>query len=254
MSESVGRGDELRIVEVKPLSGLRTCIIGLPDVGLVGLITANHLVNSLGLDEAGYLESKLLPPVIVVHNGEPKPPVRFFAQGGLAILTSEIPIPASVLSLLADEVLNWASAKGFELLVSVSGIAVPNRLEIDTPEVYGVASTEKARRILEDSKIPLLEEGFMVGPHAAILGESLKRRVDSIILLAQSHYQYPDPGAAASIINILNRLLSLNVEVKTLLEQAEEIRLKTREIMQRTYKAMQRMQKMQEQELPPMYV
>jgi len=46
----------------------------------------------------------------------------------------------------------------------------------------------------------------------------------------------------------------LNVEVKTLLEQAEEIRLKTREIMQRTYKAMQRMQKMQEQELPPMYV
>ncbi|MBS7645574.1 MAG: proteasome assembly chaperone family protein [Candidatus Bathyarchaeia archaeon] len=254
MSGSLDVDGELRIVEVRPLDGLRTCIIGLPDVGLVGLITANHLINSLGLDEVGYLESKLLPPVIVVHNGEPKHPVRFFAQGGLVILTSEIPIPASILNLLADGLLDWASAKGFELLVSVSGIAVPNRLEIDTPEVYGVASSEKARRILEDSKIPLLEEGFMVGPHAAILRESLRRKVDSLILLAQSHYQYPDPGAAASVVNTLNKFLGLNVDVKTLLEQAEEIRLKTREIMQRTYKAMQRMQKMQEQELPPMYV
>lgn len=254
MSRSVNRNRELEIVEVKPLDSLKTCVIGLPDVGLVGLITAHHLVNSLKLEEVGYLESSLLPPIIVVHDGKPKAPVRLFAQGDLAILTSEIPIPASMLNLLANKVLNWTSAKDVELLISVSGIAVPNRLEISTPEVYGVPSSEKVKRILEGSRVPLLEEGFMVGPHAAILKESLKRKTDSLILLAQSHYQYPDPGAAASMVNTLNRLLSLDVDVKKLLEQAEEIRLKTREIMQRTYKAMQKMQKMQEQELPPMYV
>ncbi|NIM45840.1 MAG: proteasome assembly chaperone family protein, partial [Nitrososphaeria archaeon] len=90
----------------------------------------------------------------------------------------------------------------------------------------------------------------MVGPHVAILKEALKRKVDSVILLAQSHYQYPDPGAASSVVNVLNRLLGFKVDVGKLLEQAEEIRLKTRETMQRTYKAMQKMQKMQEQELP----
>lgn len=254
MSRSINMNEELKIIEVKPLDSLRTCVIGLPDVGLVGLITANHLINSLKLEEIGYLESSLFPPIIVVHDGRPKAPVRLFAQGDLAILTSEIPIPASLLNLLANKILDWTATKNVDLLISVSGIAVPNRLEIDTPEVYGVASSEKAKKILEDSRIPLLEEGFMVGPHAAILRESLKRKTDSLILLAQSHYQYPDPGAAASMVNILNKLLSLNVDVKKLLEQAEEIRLKTREIMQRTYKAMQRMQKMQEQELPPMYV
>ncbi len=100
----------------------------------------------------------------------------------------------------------------------------------------------------------MLEEGFIVGPYAAILNESIKRKMDSVVLLSQSHYQYPDPGAAASMINALNNLLGVNVEVTKLLEQAEEIRLKTREIMQRTNKSMQQMNKMQEQEIPAMYV
>ncbi len=254
MSNSVEVDREVRIVEVRPLSGVKTCIIGLPDVGLVGLITVNHLIQSLSIEEVGHVESTLFPPVMVVHKGEPKSPVRLFTKKDVAILTSEIPISTSILNLLADEVLNWTSAKGTELLISVSGIAVPNRLEIKTPEVYGVASTKIAGGVLKDAGVPLLEEGFMVGPHVAILKEALKRKVDSVILLAQSHYQYPDPGAASSVVNVLNRLLGFKVDVGKLLEQAEEIRLKTRETMQRTYKAMQKMQKMQEQELPPMYI
>jgi uncharacterized protein len=94
----------------------------------------------------------------------------------------------------------------------------------------------------------------MVGMHASIMREALKAKVPSLILLAQSHSQYPDPGAAASIVTSLNRLLNLNVEVKGLLEQAEEIRLRMRELMQRTSKSMRGMEKGQEQELPAMYV
>jgi uncharacterized protein len=94
----------------------------------------------------------------------------------------------------------------------------------------------------------------MVGAHAALMIESLKAKIPSAILMAQSHSQYPDPGAAASIISALNRLLNTNVDVKGLLEQAEEIRLRMRELMQRTSKSMSGMEKSQEQELPAMYV
>jgi len=84
--------------------------------------------------------------------------------------------------------------------------------------------------------------------------ESVKSVVPSVILMAQSHSQYPDPGAAASIVSAVNKLLDLNIDVKGLLEQAEEIRLKMRELMQRTSKSMRGMEKAQEQELPAMYV
>jgi len=139
-------------------------------------------------------------------------------------------------------------------VVTLSGVAVQNRLEIENPAVYGVGAWPETREFLTKSGVNLLEEGFMVGMHASIMKEALKAKVPSLILLAQSHSQYPDPGAAASIVTSLNRLLNLNVDVKGLLEQAEEIRLRMRELMQRTSKSMRGMEKAQEQELPAMYV
>ncbi len=54
-------------------------------------------------------------------------------------------------------------------------------------------------------------------------------------------------------INAVNKLLNLEVDVKKLLEDAEGIRVKTRELMQRTTKSLEGMAKTQEQELPAMY-
>ncbi|WP_455364543.1 proteasome assembly chaperone family protein [[Eubacterium] cellulosolvens] len=246
--------EEMKVIETEPIKKLRSLIIGLPDVGLVGLITVNHIIDALKLEEAGYFESDNLPPVLVIHKGEPKSPIRIFRKDDLSILTSEVPISQSMIPVISRTIIDWAKAKEVDLLISVSGIAIPNRLELEKPEVYGVASSNQVKKILADSKIEPLEEGFMVGSHASILKEAMKNEVKNITLMAQSHYQYPDPGAAAATITTVNRLLGLNIDNQSLLDQAEEIRLKLRELMQRTYKQMERMQKTQEQELPPMYV
>jgi uncharacterized protein len=246
--------EEVRVVETTPIEKIDHCLIGFPDVGLVGLIAVNHMINALGLEEMGYIESDMLPPVIVVHQGDPKAAVRVYGKDRLAIITSEVPIQPLIIPSLSRKIVDWTKTKGSQLLITVSGIAVQNRLEIETPAVYGVGASQTTRNLLTKSDVKLLEEGFMVGAHAAIMSESLKAKVPSVILMAQSHAQYPDPGAAASIISALNKLLDLNVDVKGLLEQAEEIRLKMRELMQRTSKSMRGMEKAQEQELPAMYV
>ena len=123
----------------------------------------------------------------------------------------------------------------------------------NNPLVYGVTTFDNNKKLLDKAEIKLLEEGFMVGPHALILKECIAKKVNNLTLLAQSHPQYPDPGAAAATVNSINKLLDLNVDVNKLLEQAEEIRLKTRELMQRTAKSLKGMEKVQEQELPVMY-
>ncbi|MCJ7760455.1 PAC2 family protein [Candidatus Bathyarchaeota archaeon] len=245
--------EEMRIIEHKSLPSVKCCLVGMPDTGLTGMIAVSHIVHAFGLPEIGHIESDLLPPVMVIHEGDPKEPMRFFGDSKLAVLTSETPINVMVVAPLARSLVNWALSKKVELLISVSGMAVQNRMEIDTPAVYGISTTKEGKSLLKEADIQMLEEGFMVGPHAMILRESLSKGLTNLVLLAQSHSQYPDPGAAASVISAVNKLLKINVDVKQLLSEAEEIRVKTRELMQRTTKSLQGMAKGQEQELPAMY-
>ncbi len=245
--------EEMRIIETKPLDSVKNCLVGMPDTGLTGMIAVSQIVESMKLTEVGYIESDLLPPVMVIHDGEPKVPIRLFGNSNLTVLTSETPIGTRAIAPLSRSLTDWAAKKKVEMLVSVSGIAVQNRMEIQVPQVFGVATNEKGKKRLKEVEIKVLEEGFMVGPHAMIVRESLSKGLTNLVILAQSHSGYPDPGAAASAINAVNKLLDLEVDVKKLLEDAEEIRVKTRELMQRTSKSLEGMAKGQEQELPAMY-
>nr|NAZ25344.1 proteasome assembly chaperone family protein [Thermofilum sp.] len=65
---------------------------------------------------------------------------------------------------------------------------------------------------------------------------------------------YPDPGASASALQALSKLTRHDVDVKALLEQEEEIRVKMREMMKRTMETMQKAGKEYEYTIPALYV
>jgi predicted ATP-grasp superfamily ATP-dependent carboligase len=52
----------VEIVENKPVPSEATMLIGLPDVGLVGLIATSSLIIELKLEEIAYMDSDMLPP------------------------------------------------------------------------------------------------------------------------------------------------------------------------------------------------
>jgi uncharacterized protein len=245
---------EVNIVETSPIKAIKHCIVGLPDVGLVGSIAASYLVQETEMEEVGYIESDIFPPIVVIHNGTPQSPFRIYRKGDITIFISEVPVEPYAMPLLAKRLIEWAKSKNIELLISLSGIAVPNRLEIDVPKVYGVGTSPAMNENFRKIYVEPFEEGFMVGFHALVIKECLKIGLNNMILLAQSHLQYPDPGAAASIVNSLNALLKLEVNVKKLLEKEEEIRLRMRELMYRTQRTISQMPKSSEQEIPMMYV
>ncbi|MEM4699986.1 MAG: PAC2 family protein [Candidatus Nezhaarchaeales archaeon] len=226
---------------------------GLPDVGLVGAIATSFLVETLGLDEVAYVDSELLPPVMVLHRGRLKSPVRIHASGDLLLLVSEIAIPVEALPALVKEVTSWFKEKGVELMISLGGIPVPNRLDIETPAVYGVPGSDAAARLLRERGVEVMEEGFIAGAYALFLKEASRRSIQALALLAQSYLQYPDPGAAAAAIEALGRIIDRRFDVKPLLEKAEEIRVKARDLMKQARAAILGMQKAREGELPLMY-
>jgi uncharacterized protein len=240
------------IIETEKINRTRHGLVALPDTGLVGTIAVGHAIRSKKLREIGYVRLSALPPLLVIHNGEPKSPVRIYGNSDLIALISETPLPLTTYKDLIAQIVQWARDKGIELLISLSGIAVQNRMEIDRPQVFGIGTTAEVRSLLKSRDFSLLEEGFVAGPQALLLNECLERVFPLAVLLAQSHSKFPDPMAAVSMLEHLNEAFGFEIEVKALQEQAEEFRLRLRELMQRTQQSIRSM-KTQEEELPALY-
>lgn len=228
-------------------------ITGFPDVGLVGTIAVSHLISSLKLKEIGHIESEQLPPIIVVHGKRPKAPIRLYGNSKIVVAVSEIPIPHSLIYALSESLVDWFKKKGVKLTVLLGGIANPKRMELEKPGVYGVSTGKGPDEILVKKEVKFFEEGFISGQDGVILRNCMEKGLSSIYLMAESHFGYPDPGAAAAAIEVMNKILDMDVDVKTLLEKEEEIRIVTRDLMRRTEENMKSAQKMQEQEIPVMY-
>jgi uncharacterized protein len=241
------------VIETHPHDQYKYCIIGVPDVGLVGSIALGYAIQKQDMDERGYIDSPDFPPVIVIHEGQPQTAMRLYHHNDIAAIISEIPIEPHLIAETAQALIEWVKTKHIEMLVAVSGIAVPNRLEIDEPDVYGVGSSESMTQLLQDRNIPILREGYIAGLHAILMKASQREGIPCIILLAQSHLQYPDPGAAVSLLHALDTLLHFTVDTDDLAAQEEEVRVKMRALMQRTHQQMQQVQKDREQEFPALF-
>ncbi|MEM1515353.1 MAG: PAC2 family protein, partial [Candidatus Bathyarchaeia archaeon] len=110
----MGNDSEVKIVEVKDVPEEIKIIFGLPDVGLVGVIAAAHLISKLNLKEVAYIETELLPPIVILESGLPRSSIRIFEGGGIAILSSEIAIPLDIIYPLVKSVIEWAWKKKAE--------------------------------------------------------------------------------------------------------------------------------------------
>lgn len=228
-------------------------VTGFPDVGLVGTIAVSHVIEALELKEIGYVASDRMPPIVVVHRRRPMAPIRLYGGHGVIVAVSEIPVPHSLVYPLSDALVDWFKKKGARFALLLGGIASPKRMEIKEPSVFGVSTGDAMDDIMEEKKIKFLEEGFITGQDGVILRNCLEKNLPSIYLMAESHFAYPDPGAAAAVIQVINKILDMEVDVKTLLEKEEEIRILTRDLMKRTEENMKKLQKMREQEIPVMY-
>ena len=240
----------IKIVQKKPIPTETTMLIGLPDVGLVGLIATSYLISELNLEEIAYLESDLLPPVIVLHKGLPHAPLRMYGNKKITAVISEVAIPAPAIYTIMQEIVNWGESNKIKKIVSMGGIPIENRQTIKEPKVFGAASDQNILNNLSDNGLNIMNEGYLVGPQALSMRYSTTKNIPSIALLAQSFYNYPDPQAAAMVLQQLSKISEVKVDVSKLLEKGEEIRLKARDIMKRTQQEMNRMQKSQEYDLP----
>ncbi len=245
--------EEVEIVEKKEPEAESTVLLAFPDVGLVGPIAVKHLIKVLDMEEIGYIASDSFPPVTVVHGYRPTHPIRIYQMDDLIVIASEIPVGPNLISSFSKSLSEWLANIDAKKTIILGGLPHQKRDEVEEPEIHGVPSNQEMQDHLEENNFHVLEEGFITGINGVLLRSFTENEFSSIYLMAEAHRNYPDPGAAASILEALNDLVGLDVDVQELRKKEEEIKVAARDLMRQTQQTMQKTGKNQEEELPIMY-
>jgi uncharacterized protein len=197
---------------------------GLPGVGLVGKIAADHLVEQFDMTYYASCHCDGLPQVAVYGEGERdvRPPVRIYADGqrDLLALQSDVPVSPSAAADFADCVTGWI-ADVDATPVYLSGLAGEKD---GVPELYGV-STGDAEGLLVEHDIPAPDEnGLVSGPTGALLAEAGQRGLDGLGLVVEANPQFPDPEAARVLLTeAIAPIAAIDVDTDRLVDQADRI-------------------------------
>ncbi|CAD7773586.1 PAC2 family protein [Candidatus Methanoperedenaceae archaeon GB37] len=217
----------LRDVELKsPLM-----IEGLPGVGHVGKLVADHLIEELKAEKIVEIYSPHFPPqVIVEKNGT----VRLVRNEVYAYRSSDL----DLLIIAGDHqsttteghyelcniFLNIAEKYNVKRIYTLGGYGVGKLVETET--VLGAVNRTELIDELESYGVEFKEEepaGGIIGVSGLLIGLAGLKGIDAACLMGVTSGYLVDPKSARSILKILCKALDLEVDMKALDERAREM-------------------------------
>ena len=215
---------EAEVYELKKMK-LSSPIIfaGFVGAGLAGPIAVGYMIEKLKMKEIGYLRSKYLPPATVFIQGRLRHPFRFYSNksGTICAIICEITLQLEGLYTIASAILDWSEKNGSEEIIILDG--VPTKEDHDQKAFC--AAEEDLCRIMKDKGVSMIPQGFVTGIPGAILNECLLRKIRGLTLLVRANPQKPDPLAAATLVEAVNRVYDTGIDTKGLKEQELQIGL-----------------------------
>ena len=222
---------EAEVFEIKKRE-LKSPVIfaGFVGAGLVGPVAINHIIEKLEMDEIAVMRSKYLPPSTVFMRGRLRHPFRFYAnkEGTICAIICEITLRMEGLYSLVASILDWAAAKGSKEIVILDGVA-----STEHDDKAYCAAEEDLVRTMADKDISMIPQGFITGIPGGILNECLVREIQGLTLLAKASRDTTDSGAAATLIEALNRFYDTDIDTKDLQEEKDRIHSEFSELSQK---------------------
>jgi uncharacterized protein len=210
-----------------------TLVEGLPGVGLVGKLAADHLVETFDMVHYANVHCEGLPPVATYATGDRElaTPVRLYADAdrNLLALQSDVPVSPGAALEFAECLSAWNAAAEVTAIY-LSGIG-RERGENATPALYGVGTGDGSERLAAVGIDPPTESGLISGPTGALLNHALHSDATALGLVVEATPQFPDPEAAAHLLDAgIGPLLDAEIPVDELVDHAEEIRAAKRRL------------------------
>jgi len=205
-----------------------TVIEGSPELGLIGNIVGWLLVEELKMEEIGHIESKHFPPLAVLYRGVAIHPFRIYNADDLVLFLSDFVVPPNVTYDMTNAIVEWMKKNNSKELITLNSIPVRQK----TNGVAAAANSPEGLKRLGELDLPILPFGNINGLSGTLLTRSIASDIPASCLFAEVLNQYPDPRAAASVVDVLNRMLNIEVNSEPLLKEAEEIESRLKELAQ----------------------
>ncbi|MFQ5908214.1 MAG: proteasome assembly chaperone family protein [Thermoplasmata archaeon] len=206
---------------------------GLPGIGNVGKLAAEHLIDELGAKKFAEIVSKHFPPQVMVTNGGLVKLVNnelWYAKGvgkgvDIVFLVGDYQgINPEGQYELTDYILQVLQDLDVKRIFTLGGYGVGKI--IDKPRVFGAATDEALVKEMEEFGVVFTRSETGTGINGAsglLLGLGALYGLRSVCFMGETSGYFVDPKSARSVLEVLTKALGVEVDFADLEEKAKQI-------------------------------
>lgn len=201
---------------------------GFPGFGLVSTIAMEFLINHLETELIGRVYSEKLPPMVAIHDGKMIEPIsiHYNSQFNIIFLYTMLN-PKGIEWELGNLVIDLAKRVNARGILSIEGIV---KVTESGNSCFAYCNNKDVSDKLESIGVEKLKEGIVMGATSIILTKCRDIKVDCIFV--ETTTEVPDSLGAARVVEILDKLLGMNIDTKPLVETAKIFEEKLKKIME----------------------
>jgi uncharacterized protein (TIGR00162 family) len=212
---------------------------GLPGVGHVGKLAAEHLIEELDGDLVRRVYSTHLPPQVNVEDGLTQlacAEIHALDADGtdMLVLTGNHQAQDTTGHYgLAAAFLDIAERLDTRAAYALGG--VPTGELIEEYSVVGALNAEDQRERLEDAGVEFREDepaGGIIGVSGLLLGLGERRGLQAACLMGETSGYLVDPKSAQAVLETLQQILGFEVDFGSLEDRADEMEEVVRKIQE----------------------
>lgn len=205
-------------------------IEGLPGVGHVGKLVAEHLIEELEAEKIIEIYSPHLPPQVIVQDDGTVKQVQneIYAYQGATDMLLLVGDYQSATNEghyeLAGIFLDLAEEFGVTRIYTLGGYGTGQF--VDKPKVLGAVNDKKLIEELKEYGAVFHENepgGGIIGVSGLLVGLSRFRNIDAACLMGLTSGYLVDPKSAQEVLKVLCKALDLEVDMQALEERAKEM-------------------------------
>lgn len=215
----------IRFVPLRPVSGEdfenAILVTGYQGFGLVGYLATRHLVKELGLAKIGFIRTKYMPEATMYSRDyDIEYPFEVYAgRAGthkvVAVVHNNTPHERERTDY-AEFLSKWTKEMKIREVILIGGLSQDLR---ETPdERFRWIPINGTSIVLEGAKI--LEDRYIIGPLALTIMFMKAYGLKGIVILPFTEPYRPDPKASAVAVEVIARILNVEISVQKLMEEA----------------------------------
>jgi len=206
-------------------------IEGLPGLGLVGKLAADHMIKELKAEKLATMHSPHFPPQVIIQDDGT---VRMM-QNEFYYWQAEKKTQNDLLFIVGDhqgstptshyeitgKTLEIAEMYDCPLVYTLGGFATGHLPR--SPKVFGASTSKKQQKKLRDAGVSFEKTGGgIVGAAGLLLGMGKLRGIEGACLMGETHGQIIDARSAKAVLEVLQKLLKVDVSLSHLEKRAKD--------------------------------